>query len=328
MKFAIGIPNCREGVFYRPQIANAAQIVELTQLAERVGYETVWGADFMAPVPQMGFPESAKPDWYELMVSLSYLAGVTEQIKLGAGVVVLPYRDPVVLAKQVATLDHFSRGRFILGVGIGAFRVEMEAIRPRALGHRGKMMEEHLEALHQLLYQEGKSSFEGSYYAFTDIELNPKPLQNPVPIQIAGHSPETYRRVAKYATGLSTVFRVVEDSFRPIVQALEPHLEAEGRSLADIDFQYTTFQLLDHSYERAQTRARESWLVKERGLPNLDRQLTKALVTTPEQAIERIKKLEEEGVTHFGSTVFLVNSFEEMVEQVTLFAEEVAPAFV
>ena len=327
MKFAIGIPNCREGVFYRPQISNVAQLIELTQLAERLGYDAIWGADFMAPVAQMSLPENAKPDWYELMVSLSYLAAVTERIKLGAGVVVLPYRDPVVLAKQAVTLDHFSRGRFILGVGIGAFRAEMEAIRPRGLGHRSKMLEEHLEALHQLFYNEGKTTFDGRYYAFNDVELNPKPLQNPLPIQIAGHSPDTYRRVAKYATGLSTVFRVVGDSYRPIVEALEPHLEAAGRSLADIDLQYTTFQLLESTHEKAQARGRESWLIKDRGVANPDEQLAKALVTTPEQAVVRIKKLEDEGVEHFVNTMYLVSSFEEIVEQVQMFAEEVMPAF-
>ena len=85
MKFAIGIPNCREGMFYRPQIAGPEQIEELTRLAERLGYDAIWAADFMTPVAEMGFPESAKPHWYELMVSLSYLAAVTERIKLGAG---------------------------------------------------------------------------------------------------------------------------------------------------------------------------------------------------------------------------------------------------
>ena len=68
MKFAIGLPNCREGVFYRPQISTVEKLVELTQLAERLGYDAIWGADFMAPVAQMGSPETAKPDWYELMV--------------------------------------------------------------------------------------------------------------------------------------------------------------------------------------------------------------------------------------------------------------------
>ena len=190
------------------------------------------------------------------------------------------------------------------------------------------MMEEHLDALHQLLYSQGRTSFEGKYYAFTDVELTPKPLQNPLPIQIAGHSPDTYRRIAKYATGLSTVFRAVGESYRPIIEALEPHLEAEGRALADIDLQYTTFQLLDASHEKAQARARESWLIKDRNVPNPDQQLNKALVTTPEQAIARIKKLEEEGVQHFVNTMYLVNSFEEIVEQVQMFAEEVMPAFV
>ena len=328
MKFGIGIPNAREGIFYPTQLANAAQIVELTQLAERLGYDSVWGADFMAPVPEMGIPDGKKPDWFELMVTLAYLAGVTRTIRLGAGVVVLPYRDPILLAKQAATLDHFSRGRLILGVGLGAFRTEFEAIQPRRrCAHRGKLLEEHLDALVRLLNADGPVSFSGEYLAFDNVELDPKPVQSPLPLQIAGFAPSTYRRVAKFATGLSTVYRVVENDYREIVAALVPHLEREGRSLSDIDLQFTTFQLLDRSHERAWARAKRSRVVKRRGGDNPDAMLAKVLCGNPEEAIEQIAALAARGVTHFVSTTYLTDSYDEVVEQVQLFAEEVMPAF-
>lgn len=328
MKFGIGIPNCREGVFYPTQFANPQQIVELTQLAERLGYDSVWGADFIAPVPEMAFPPGKRPDWYELMVSLAYLAGVTSTIKLGAGVVILPYRDPILLAKQAATLDQFSRGRFILGVGIGAYRTEFEAIQPRRRRtHRGRMMEEHLDALVQLLNAEGPVSFSGEYLEFNNVELDPKPLQKPLPIQIAGHSPSTYERVARLATGLSTVYRVVENDYREIVDKLIPHVEREGRSLSEFDLQFTTFQLIDASHERAFARAKASRVVQRRGGANPDAMLSKVLCGTPEEAIEQIAGLEACGATHFISTTYLTDSYEEVVEQVQMFAEEVMPAF-
>ena len=135
---------------------------------------------------------------------------MTQQIRLGAGVAVLPFRDPIVLAKQAATLDHFSGGRFVLGVGAGVFKSELGAIRG-GLGkaHRGKMLDEHLEALNLLLNTPGRVSFSGKYYQFTDVDIDPKPVQQPLPIQIAGFADATYARVARHATGLSTVFKAV-----------------------------------------------------------------------------------------------------------------------
>ncbi|MBS37243.1 MAG: hypothetical protein CMO26_15120 [Thiotrichales bacterium] len=327
MKFGIGIPNAREGVFYPPGFCDSSQLAELTRLAESLGYDSIWATDFMSPVPEIRIPGGAKPAWYELMVTLSYLAGVTKRIKLGAGVAVLPFRDPVVFAKQVATLDQFSGGRFILGAGAGVFKTELRAIRgDLKKPHRGRMLDEHLEALNLLLNTEGRVSFSGEYYKFTDVELDPKPVQKPLPIQIAGYAESTYARVARHATGLSTVFKAVTGDYRDVVEKLRPALEAEGRSIADIDLQFTTFQLLDETHERAVERAMDSYLAKERGA--YDRQaIEKALVGTPAEAIEQIASLQAQGATHYVVTTYPVNRFDELLEQVRLFATHVMPAF-
>lgn len=327
MKFGIGIPNAREGVFYPPGFCNAAQLVELTQLAESLGYDSIWATDFMAPMPEIGIPAGQKPHWYELMVTLSYLAGVTRRIRLGAGVAVLPFRDPVVLAKQAATLDHFSGGRFVLGVGAGVFKSELGAIRGRLKNaHRGRMLDEHLQALNLLLHSSGPVSFCGEYYQFTNIELDPKPVQQPLPIQIAGFADNTYARVAKYTSGLSTVFKAVTGEYRDILDKLEPELAKQGRKLTDIDLQFTTFQLLDRTRERAVQRVLGSYLVTQRSAYD-EATLAKALVGTPTEAIKQIASLQAQGVTHYVVTTYPVGDFNEMLDQVRLFAEEVMPAF-
>jgi probable F420-dependent oxidoreductase len=327
MKFGIGIPNAREGVFYPPGFCNASQLVELTLLAESLGFDSIWATDFMSPVPEIGIPAGRNPAWYELMVTLSYLAGVTERIKLGAGVAVLPFRDPIVLAKQAATLDHFSGGRFILGAGAGVFKTELRAIQGRLQKpHRGRMLDEHLQALNLLLNTEGRVSFSGEYYQFTNVELDPKPVQKPLPIQIAGFADSTFERVARHATGLSTVFKAVSGEYRDVVDRLRPALEAEGRNLSEVDLQFTTFQLLDQHHDRAVERAMQSYLVKERGAYD-EETLGKALVGTPAEAIEQIAGLEAQGATHYVVTTYPVDTFEEMTEQVKMFANEVMPAF-
>jgi len=327
MKFGIGIPNAREGVFYPPGFCNARQLVELTQLAESLGYDSIWATDFMSPVAEIGIPAGRNPAWYELMVTLSYLAGVTERIKLGAGVAVLPFRDPIVLAKQAATLDQFSGGRFILGAGAGVFKTELRAIQGHLKKpHRGRMLDEHLEALKLLLNTDGRVSFAGEYYKFTDVELDPKPVQRPLPIQIAGFADATYARVARHATGLSTVFKAVSGEYRDVIDKLRPALEAEGRALAEVDLQFTTFQLLDQDHSRAVERAMQSYLVKERGAYT-EETLAKALVGTPAEAIDQIAALEAQGATHYVVTTCPVDKFEELTEQVRIFAQEVMPAF-
>ena len=158
MKFDIALPNCMEGFLVPANFAGPAELVRFAQEAEQLGYYALWGFDFTAPVSDLrGRPsDGAEPNWYELMITLASLSGVTKTIKLGAGVVIIPLRDPVILAKQSATLDQFSNGRFLLGLGLGGSREEFVTVRPRSRGaHRGNMLDEKLDALELLLNGDG-----------------------------------------------------------------------------------------------------------------------------------------------------------------------------
>ena len=162
----------------------------------------MWGTDFITPTKGMGIPDTHPPSWYELLISLAYVAALTDRIKLGTGVILLPYRDPIILAKQVATLDQYSGGRVLLGLGLGG-REEFEAIRPRERkAHRGKIMDEGLEALSLLLsHDEGEVSFKGQYVEFQGVNLHPKPVQNPLPIYVPGRTPDALHRIARWGLG-------------------------------------------------------------------------------------------------------------------------------
>ncbi|MFQ5872339.1 MAG: LLM class flavin-dependent oxidoreductase [Dehalococcoidia bacterium] len=328
MKFGIGIPNCREGIFYPIPFAGTHEILKLTQLAERLGYDSVWGTDFICPVPAMSLPEPQTPNWYEPLISLAYLAGATQRIELGVGVVLLPYRDPVILAKQAVTLDQFSGGRLLFGWGLGHFRDEFVAIQTRnKRARRGEVLEENMEALHLLLNSDGKVSFKGKYFEFRDVELDPKPFQKPLPVYIAGHAPDTPARIARYAAGMSMVFSAVKGSIREMVDALVPYLEREGRDLSEIDRAFSTNLFLAQTREEAVKGAKESWLTKRRGARDPDAFIARLLVGTPEEVAEKIRNLEEQGVTHCVTTNFLVDTFDEALEQVQMFGEEVLPLY-
>jgi len=332
VKFGVGIPTCREGMFYPVPFAGTQDIVKLTQLADQLGYDSVWGTDFINPVSQMKLPDSAKPNWYELLITLAYLAAATKQIKLAAGVLLLPYRDPVILAKQAATLDQFSGGRFLFGWGLGGFRDEFVSINAKTRkAHRGKMLDEHMEALHLLLNKEGPVSFEGEYYEFHDVELNPKPIQKPLPIYISGHTADTPARIAKWATGVSVSISVLTSSgvsLHDSMEHLKESLEKEGVDPSKFDYEISTQQVLGKTKEEAIEKFKSSYLgrrLSARSGP--EAVLVNCLVGTPDDVVEQAKRMEEAGITLCMSTNIAVDTFGEMLEQVQWFAEDVMPKF-
>ena len=331
MRFGIGIPNCREGIFYPIPFAGTQEIVKLTQLAERLGYDSVWATDFMNPVPTMGFPETQQPSWYEVLITLAYLAGVTQRIKLAAGVVLLPYRDPVILAKQAATLDQYSGGRFLFGWGLGQSREEFESIQSKnRKAHRGRMLEEQMEALHLLLNSEGKVSFVGEYYEFHDVELNPKPLQQPLPVYIVGHSKDTPARIARWATGVSisiTSVSAAGGSIHEAMESLRLDLRREGQDPAELDMEISTQLRLGRTHEEAVRAFKSSWLGRRFSRRNPDAIIANSLVGTSEEVAEKVAGLEDAGITLCMATNVAADTFDEMVEQVQMFSEEVMSKF-
>jgi len=110
--------------------ADLGDVVRISQAAERLGYHSVWGNDHITAPRYVREAHANQPRFFEPLITLAYVAAHTTTIRLGTAVLVMPMREPVYLAKQVATLDHASHGRVLLGVGVGAYREELEAIKP------------------------------------------------------------------------------------------------------------------------------------------------------------------------------------------------------
>ena len=137
-------------------------IIKIAQHAERLGYHSVWGNDHMTTQHYVRAEFPVAPRFWEPLVTYAFVAANTTTLRFGTGILVLPMRrDIVVVAKQIATLDHFSGGRLEIGVGVGAYREEFEALWPDAEVHRGDMVEEGVKAL-QLLFSERVASFDNS----------------------------------------------------------------------------------------------------------------------------------------------------------------------
>lgn len=178
---------------------NAAHVA---RLAEDLGFDSLWiGEHVVVPSPRLP-PSPIEPThpMIDPMVSLAFLAGVTRSVKLATGIVILPQREPVVLAKQVASLDVVSSGRVILGLGVGYLEPEFRAIGV-PLEDRGRRATEYLEAM-QRLWRTDAPAYEGTFVRFSGIDAFPRPVQRPwPPIVIGGRSAAAYRRAQRLGNG-------------------------------------------------------------------------------------------------------------------------------
>jgi probable F420-dependent oxidoreductase len=203
MKF--GLRYCNTGRYVDP-----AKAVELVQAAEAAGFESVWTVEHTV-VPAgyaSAYPYSADgrmaggvealplPD---PLIWLAYVAAVTTRIKLATGILVLPQHNPVVIAKQVATLDHLSGGRMLLGIGVGWLKEEFDVL-GASFDDRGERTDEYMHVLRALWRQE-RPSFHGETVNFDGAYCRPQPVNGTVPIIIGGHSKAAARRAGRLGDG-------------------------------------------------------------------------------------------------------------------------------
>lgn len=326
MRISIAVPTGEEGVYSPVPFAGPEEIIGVAQLAERLGFYAVWGLDFITPGPSMGIKEGEEPNWYEVLMSLASVASVTKRIRLGTGVLVLPQREPILLAKQVATLDHFSKGRAVLGVGVGSHRDEFEAMLPRLKkADRSAMMKEQLEALNLLLSQK-EASFNGKYVEFDQVSLNPKPVQQPFPIYLAGNHPETASRVARWCSGWIMSVSTSLEGIPQRIENLKRHLAEQGRDISEVDLTAVSVLSIDRSHETAVERFKNARVARRAKGQNIEGFVDRNMIGTPDEIVEKVQKLEKQGVTHILMANRANGAFGEMEEQTSMVGEEVIPA--
>ncbi|MCP5183691.1 MAG: LLM class F420-dependent oxidoreductase [Pseudomonadales bacterium] len=193
-------------------------LIDFAQSVEAAGFASGWVSDHVcwpaeiaskypytddgsfAPAPDMG--------WLDPIGTQLFVAAVTTRLRLGFTVLILPYRQPVATAKQLATLDVLSGGRLILGCGIG-WMAEEAAILGMPWDHRGARTNEQLE-LFECLFTQPAPRYEGHFYALPEVGFEPKPLQSPVPVWVGGNTDAAYRRAARYGSGLHAAFEPID----------------------------------------------------------------------------------------------------------------------
>ena len=187
-----------------------ANLVKVAKAAEDAGFESVWtGEHIVLPDPQAP-PSPAPPEtpMVDTAVALAYIAAATETIKLGSGIIILPQRQPAVLAKSLASLDHVSGGRLIFGLGVGYLEPEMTAC-STPMARRGERADEYLAAM-RALWSGDAVSFEGDFVRFQSVTANPKPVQSQIHTVVGGHSDRALRRAVEMAHGWYGFMRALE----------------------------------------------------------------------------------------------------------------------
>ena len=189
--------------------SNGPAAAEMARAAEDVGFESLWTVEHVVvpsgyesqypydPSGKMPGPEESPiPD---PLVWLSYVGGATSTIRLATGILILPQRNPIVLAKEVATLDHLTGGRLELGVGVGWLEEEFDAIGV-PFSERGKRTDQHIEAM-RALWSDTKATYHGDFISFDDCISLPQPVDGSVPVHVGGHTDIAARRAGRLGDG-------------------------------------------------------------------------------------------------------------------------------
>ena len=193
----IGFFGVNTGIYSDPECS-----ARIACAAEEAGYESVFSCEHVVLVDPRQAPSPLPPHSRQLdqAVTLAFMAAHTRRLRLGTGIVILPQRNPVILAKALASLDVLSAGRLLVGVGVGYVQGEFDAIGV-PFEERGPRTSEHIEAMRALWTQE-KPSFQGRFSAFSGIQSLPRPVQSPhPPILVGGLSKPALRRAVAQGNG-------------------------------------------------------------------------------------------------------------------------------
>ncbi len=281
MRFGVVFPQTEIGT-------DPAVIRDFAQTAEALGYHHILAYDHVIganPASRQGWrpPYTHKDSFHEPFVLFSYLAGVTKTLEFTTGVIILPQRQTVLVAKQAAALDVLSGGRLRLGIGIGWNPVEYEALGEN-FKNRGRRSEEQVEVLRKLWTQE-LVTYEGQWNRITDAGLNPLPIQRPIPIWFGGSDDRALRRLARLGDGWFPMMGP-DDTCRAAIDKIGSYAREAGRDPKSIGIESRV--TIGQKSPEEWKKEIEAW--KNLGATHLAVNTMKAGLPTPTAHIEAIRR--------------------------------------
>lgn len=313
--FGVRLPN--SGPF-----ATAAAQLEIAASADALGYDSVWVHDHISWGHTMlthfaaGSIEACAdqdPNFFESLSTIGFLGGRFPRLTIGVAGLVIPLRDPRLLAKQLSTLDHLSGGRVIIAAAIGNISNDFDVVGV-PYKKRARITAEYLQALRVMLAGESAVDFSGEFINFGDGTFLPRPLG--LQIWLAGSSEPGLARAVNYGDGWLTVYQSV-DGYRQLSDRLSALATESGREPATLERGYETYVSIADSYAEAERSARASML---HSFKDLARGLDVCLIGSPQDIGERIAKYRAAGAQHFEFK-FYCRSLAHMTEQMGLLAD-------
>jgi probable F420-dependent oxidoreductase len=266
MQYGVVLPHI--GPYAREQVVERVRTV--AHHAEDLGYHSVWVGDHIVlPTqlvskypyhPEGKFPVDPADNFLDPLTVLSYVAACTTKVRLGTGVLIIPYRNPIVTAKMIATLDVLSSGRTILGAGVGWLAEEFAYLNA-PYRERGRQTDEYLQAM-KALWTEPEPQFDGRYVQFSHLRCEPKPVQKPhPPIWIGGHSPAALRRTATLADGwYGHVLWRTPDALPREIQTIKELAEQAGRDPRSLTYAAPSYERTFEDVLRSLSRYEQAGL--------------------------------------------------------------------
>jgi probable F420-dependent oxidoreductase len=271
------------------------------------------------------------PDFYEAMTTLAYLAGLVHSLRLGIACLVVPCRNPLLAAKQIASLDVFCDGRLDIGLGIGSPST-LKSREYEVLGVnrklRGKIADDHIRAM-KTIWMSQPSSYEGKFVAFKDAEICPKPRQKPhPPLWIGGWTEAAMKRTAALGDGWLPAWLLPEDIEKRF-RELKEIAAALGRNPDAIHLGIEVYGCIDEDSSKAREDGLGTLAI---GRSTFERQMTVdqlaevSLIGSPDEIRRTVRAYADAGVSHF-EIKFIYPTLERHSQMLQLFAREILPAF-
>jgi len=323
-------------------LATPAAVKRTAQRAEQLGFDALWVHDFIG---WTGFQDrthvscgsveaveaaNKPPMFFESLTNLAFLAGITERIRLGVAVLCLPYRNPIIAAKQVANIDVLSNGRLILGIGTGApkstHNVDFEVL---GVSRKTKyeVTTDYLRAM-QAVWTMDRPAYQGEFISFPETEINPKPVQKPYPpLWVGGASDKAVEFAAEFCTGWLPPW-IPPDQYPARIESLYAKAREKGRGDVQFDIATEVYVCVDRSSQAAQSNAARTLGILPEGFaadatPAAVRDA--GLIGSPDEVVEKLRRYVEAGVSHYEMK-FIYRNVDHLLEQLDLFSREIMPA--
>jgi probable F420-dependent oxidoreductase len=331
LTFGVRVPNSGP-------LASIDNIVRAAKESEALGFDAIWVHDHVVWSSEMhrhhissgsvdALADDQTASFFESMTTLSYLAAETERVKLGVACLVMPTRNPIYAAKQAATLDHLSKGRLMLGVGLGSKATQSSSefdVFQVDWKKRAPLTDEYIDAM-RAIWTQPLASFEGPTIQFTDAEVWPKPLQHPLPVWVGGWTDFAARRTGTRGDGWIPGWLSPSEMAKGR-KVLREAAQGAGRDPDKITIGVEKLTAIhsdrDQALQWALPTVTQSSMTYERDVDDLQFARDRHIFGSVDDVRRRIEEFAEAGVQHF-ELKFMYPTLDDLLFQMELWAETI-----